>query len=116
MGGSMTQEGPKAVVSVVAEDNTKEGLDQVKRGIQETARTVVKAGQEASKGISKMGEGADQTARKLESFEKSWVNSVQRALVAAEGCAFYQGFLRAQPMPSESVLALARTARGMGHG
>lgn len=80
----MTQEGPKAVVSVVAEDNTKEGLDQVKRGIQETARTVVKAGQEASKGISKMGEGADQTARKLESFEKSWVNSVQRALVAAE--------------------------------
>ncbi|KEH08289.1 hypothetical protein GY14_20885 [Delftia tsuruhatensis] len=80
----MTQEGPKAVVSVVAEDNTKEGLDQVKRGIQETAQTVVKAGQEASKGISKMGEGADQTARKLESFEKSWVNSVQRALVAAE--------------------------------
>ena len=84
MGGSMTQEGPKAVVSVVAEDNTKEGLDRVKRGIQETAQTVVKAGQEASKGISKMGEGADQTARKLESFEKSWVNSVQRALVAAE--------------------------------
>lgn len=80
----MTQEGPKAVVSVVAEDNTKEGLDRVKRGIQETAQTVVKAGQEASKGISKMGEGADQTARKLESFEKSWVNSVQRALVAAE--------------------------------
>ncbi|TQL83077.1 phage tail length tape measure family protein [Delftia sp. HK171] len=80
----MTQEGPKAVVSVVAEDNTKEGLDQVKRGIQETAQTVIKAGQEAGKGISKMGEGADQTARKLESFEKSWVNSVQRALVAAE--------------------------------
>lgn len=84
MGGSMTQEGPKAVVSVVAEDNTKEGLDRVKRGIQETAQAVVKAGQEAGKGISKMGEGADQTARKLESFEKSWVNSVQRALVAAE--------------------------------
>ncbi|KAF1038927.1 MAG: hypothetical protein GAK34_03144 [Delftia tsuruhatensis] len=84
MGGSMTQEGPKAVVSVVAEDNTKEGLDRVKRGIQETAQTVIKAGQEAGKGISKMGEGADQTARKLESFEKSWVNSVQRALVAAE--------------------------------
>ena len=80
----MTQEGPKAVVSVVAEDNTKEGLDQVKRGIQETAQTVIKAGQEAGKGISKMGEGADRTARKLESFEKSWVNSVQRALVAAE--------------------------------
>jgi len=80
----MTQEGPKAVVSVVAEDNTKDGLDRVKRGIQETAQTVIKAGQEAGKGISKMGEGADQTARKLESFEKSWVNSVQRALVAAE--------------------------------
>jgi EAL domain-containing protein (putative c-di-GMP-specific phosphodiesterase class I) len=41
---------------------------------------------------------------------------IQRAAITAEGCDCWQGFLRAQPMPSESVLALARTARGMGHG
>lgn len=41
---------------------------------------------------------------------------IQRAAITAEGCDYWQGFLRAQPMPSGSVLALARTARGMGHG
>ena len=41
---------------------------------------------------------------------------IQRAAITAEGCDYWQGFLRAQPVPSESVLALARTARGMGHG
>ncbi|ROR02072.1 phage-related minor tail protein [Delftia acidovorans] len=80
----MTQEGPKAVVSVVAEDNTKDAFNQIKQGAKDTAQAVTRAGQEASKGISQMGGGAEQTARKLESFEKSWVNSVQRALVAAE--------------------------------
>lgn len=43
-------------------------------------------------------------------------SEIQRAAISAEGCDYWQGFLRAQPMPSESVLALARTARGMGHG
>jgi EAL domain-containing protein (putative c-di-GMP-specific phosphodiesterase class I) len=43
-------------------------------------------------------------------------DEIQRAAITAEGCDFWQGFLRAQPMPSESVVALARTARGMGHG
>ena len=43
-------------------------------------------------------------------------SEIQRAAITAEGCDHWQGFLRAQPMPSESVLALARTARGMGHG
>lgn len=41
---------------------------------------------------------------------------IQRAAITAEGCDYWQGFLRAQPMPSEGVLELARTARGMGHG
>lgn len=41
---------------------------------------------------------------------------IQRAAITAEGCDYWQGFLRAEPMRSESVLALARTARGMGHG
>lgn len=43
-------------------------------------------------------------------------DEIQRAAITAEGCDFWQGFLRAQPMSSDSVLALARTARGMGHG
>lgn len=43
-------------------------------------------------------------------------SEIQRAAITAEGCDYWQGFLRAQPMPSESVLTLARTARGMGHG
>lgn len=43
-------------------------------------------------------------------------SDVQRATIKAEGCDFWQGFLRAQPMKSDDVLALSRTARGMGHG
>lgn len=35
-------------------------------------------------------------------------NEAQRALAAAEGCAFYQGFLRAQPMSAAEFLDLAR--------
>jgi len=34
-------------------------------------------------------------------------NEDQRALVAREGCAFYQGFLRAKPMRAERFLASA---------
>jgi len=41
---------------------------------------------------------------------------IQRAAITAEGCDYWQGFLRAQPMPSDAVVALAKTARGMGHG
>ena len=43
-------------------------------------------------------------------------DEIQRAAITAEGCDYWQGFLRAQPMSSDSVMALARTARGMGHG
>lgn len=43
-------------------------------------------------------------------------DDVQRATIKAEGCDYWQGFLRAQPMKSDDVLALSRTARGAGHG
>ena len=43
-------------------------------------------------------------------------SEIQRAAITAEGCDIWQGYLRARPMPGESVVALARTARGMGHG
>jgi EAL domain-containing protein (putative c-di-GMP-specific phosphodiesterase class I) len=35
-------------------------------------------------------------------------SEIQRAAVTAEGCDYWQGFLRAQPMPSDSVMELAR--------
>ena len=41
---------------------------------------------------------------------------LQRAAITAEGCDYWQGFLRAQPMTSAALLALARTARGRGFG
>lgn len=41
---------------------------------------------------------------------------IQRATIQAEGCHYWQGFLRAVPMPSDSVVQLAKTARGKGHG
>ncbi|HKX77936.1 MAG TPA: GGDEF domain-containing phosphodiesterase [Novosphingobium sp.] len=37
-------------------------------------------------------------------------SEAQRALIAAEGCTFYQGFLRAQPMSAERFLAVAQTS------
>ncbi|MEQ8772479.1 MAG: EAL domain-containing protein [Erythrobacter sp.] len=43
-------------------------------------------------------------------------SEIQRAAIVSEGCDHWQGFLRAEPMRSEAVLALARTARGKGHG
>lgn len=43
-------------------------------------------------------------------------DDVQRAAITAEGCDYWQGFLRAEPMKSADVLILAATARGRGHG
>lgn len=55
-------------------------------------------------------------ALKLSVYAEGIEDEIQRAAITAEGCDYWQGFLRAQPMPSEKVVALARTARGMGHG
>lgn len=41
---------------------------------------------------------------------------IQRAAITSEGCDYWQGFLRAQPMKGDAVVALSRTARGRGHG
>lgn len=52
----------------------------------------------------------------LEVYAEGVENDVQRAAIISEGCEYWQGFLRAEPMRSEEVLALAKTARGRGHG
>lgn len=55
-------------------------------------------------------------ALELDIYAEGVESDVQRAAIISEGCDYWQGFLRAQPMKSEEVLALARTARGRGHG
>jgi len=55
-------------------------------------------------------------ALELDLYAEGIESEIQRATIQAEGCHYWQGFLRAMPMPSESVVELARTARGRGHG
>jgi len=52
----------------------------------------------------------------LEIYAEGIESDVQRAAITAEGCDIWQGFLRARAIPSDEVVALARTARGRGHG
>ncbi|MEE4154343.1 MAG: EAL domain-containing protein [Erythrobacter sp.] len=52
----------------------------------------------------------------LDVYAEGIETEIQRATITAEGCDYWQGFLRAQPMSSAAVMALARTARGRGHG
>ncbi|MEL7319405.1 MAG: EAL domain-containing protein [Pseudomonadota bacterium] len=52
----------------------------------------------------------------LEIYAEGIESEIQRAAVQSEGCHYWQGFLRAMPMPSDKVVDLARTARGRGHG
>ncbi len=52
----------------------------------------------------------------LDIYAEGIESDLQRAAIISEGCDYWQGFLRAQPMKSEEVLALSRTARGRGHG
>ncbi len=55
-------------------------------------------------------------ALELDVYAEGIESDVQRAAIISEGCDYWQGFLRAQPMKSDDVLALSRTARGRGHG
>lgn len=55
-------------------------------------------------------------ALELDIYAEGIESEIQRAAIISEGCDYWQGFLRAQPMKSEDVLALANTARGAGHG
>jgi EAL domain-containing protein (putative c-di-GMP-specific phosphodiesterase class I) len=55
-------------------------------------------------------------ALRLAIYAEGVETEIQRAAITAEGCDFWQGFLRAEPIPSDAVVALSRTVRGMGHG
>ncbi len=55
-------------------------------------------------------------ALELDVYAEGIESEIQRAAILSEGCDYWQGFLRAHPMPSADVVELARTARGRGHG
>lgn len=55
-------------------------------------------------------------ALELDIYAEGIESDVQRAAIISEGCDYWQGFLRAQPMKSADVVTLSRTARGAGHG
>lgn len=61
--------------------------------------------------IVQLGQALD-----LDIYAEGIEDDVQRAAITSEGCHYWQGFLRAEPMKSEEVLTLAATARGRGHG
>lgn len=46
-------------------------------------------------------------ALELDLYAEGIENEAQREAVGAEGCDYWQGFLRAEPMPSDQVIALA---------
>lgn len=56
--------------------------------------------------IMQLGEALD-----LAIYAEGIETEAQRAAVGAEGAHYWQGFLRAAPMPSEGVMALAKAAR-----
>jgi EAL domain-containing protein (putative c-di-GMP-specific phosphodiesterase class I) len=55
-------------------------------------------------------------ALELDIYAEGIESEIQRATIQAEGCDYWQGFLRAEPMPGARVVELAATARGRGHG
>ncbi|WP_299192243.1 EAL domain-containing protein [uncultured Erythrobacter sp.] len=55
-------------------------------------------------------------ALELDIYAEGIETDLQRAAIISEGCDYWQGFLRAQPMKSDDVIALSQTARGAGHG
>jgi len=55
-------------------------------------------------------------ALELDIYAEGIESEIQRAAILAEGCDYWQGFLRAQPMRSVDMVDLAQTARGRGHG
>jgi len=55
-------------------------------------------------------------ALELDVYAEGIETEIQRAAIQSEGCDYWQGFLRAEPMPADGVIELAKTARGRGHG
>ncbi|MGB3471574.1 MAG: EAL domain-containing protein [Erythrobacter sp.] len=55
-------------------------------------------------------------ALELDIYAEGIESEIQRAAILSEGCDYWQGFLRAQPMSSVDMIDLAETARGRGHG
>ena len=50
-------------------------------------------------------------ALELDVYAEGIESEIQRAAVISEGCDFWQGFLKAEPMSSEDMLGIARSAQ-----
>jgi len=80
----MSDESRKIQIPVVVTDQTKQGLESVKRGANEMADSVARAGEKASKGISGIGTGAPVASQRLDSATRSMIGSIQRTTAAME--------------------------------
>lgn len=61
----------------------KRGFREIQTDAQAMGRTVAQAGEQAGRGLEKVGDGAEQAAQKLSRTERSFINTIQR-LTAAE--------------------------------
>ena len=69
---------------VSAENQTKQTFEEIKRDAQGMAQAVSKAGQDANKGLSGVGDGAAPTAQKVDRSTRSMIQSIQRLTARME--------------------------------
>lgn len=61
-----------------------EGIAPIVKNLENLGKTAKKAGQDASDGISKIGDGGEKSAAKIDASTKSIINSLQRKIAATE--------------------------------
>lgn len=69
---------------VVAENQTKGTLQEIKADAADMATSVEQAGQRAAKGLNSMGTGGEQAAQKLDGSARSMISAIQRTTAAVE--------------------------------
>src|SRR5690606_40025333 len=69
---------------VSAENQTKETFDQIKRDAHGMAQAVSKAGQDANKGLSGIGDSAAPASQKVDRATRSMISSIQRMTARME--------------------------------
>ncbi len=82
--GKPMSETRKVGFVIAAENETKQTFDEVKRDAKSMADAVTKAGDDAAKGLSGMGEGGEKAANKMDGSTRSIISSIQRATAAIE--------------------------------
>ncbi|WP_101048674.1 phage tail tape measure protein [Macromonas nakdongensis] len=60
------------------------GVGRAKKSLADLGKAAGNAGEQASKGMDGVGEGAERASAKVKRAEANWVNSLQRTIAAAE--------------------------------